>query len=121
MAAESSGAMAMAISMLWRTVGFLSVTLEWQNFLVLSGGVPVVADRVTGRLGRPRPEIPEFWRAALDAAVQWGAEEFGFPPEAAEQVDGWHSGGAPPRAAGNTETEDSPLPEGLLRASGMRL
>ncbi len=113
--------MAMTNSMLWRTVGFLSVTLQRQNFLVLTGCAPVLAERVTELLGRPLSETPEFWRAAPDAAVQWGAEEFGFPPEVAERVDDMHSGAAPLMAAGIAETEESPLPEGLLRASGMRL
>ena len=108
-------------SMLWRTVGFLSVTPQRQNFLVLTGCAPVSGERVTGLLGRPLSEIPEFWRAAPDAAVQWGAEEFGLPPEVAERVDDMHSGAAPLMAAGIAETEDSPLPVGLLRASGMRL
>ena len=111
----------MATNMLWRTVGFLSVTLQRQNFLVLSGCVPVLAGRVTGQLGRPLAEIPEFWRAAPDAAVQWGAEEFRFPPEAVEQFGGMHSGASPPRADGILETEDSSLAVGLLRASGMQL
>ena len=113
--------MTVSNSMLWRTVGFLSVTLQRQNFLVLTGCAPVLAERVTGLLGRPLSETPEFRRGAPDAALHWEAEEFGFPPVTAEQVDGWHSGAAPPRAAGITETEDSPLPEGLLRASGMQL
>ena len=107
--------------MLWRTVGFFSVTLQRQNFLVLTGCDPILVERVTGLLGRPLSETPEFWRAAPDAAVQWGAEEFGFPPKVAELVDDMHSGAAPLMAAGIAETEDSPLPEGLLRASGMRL
>ena len=47
-AAESSGAMTMSNSMLWRAVGFLSVTLQRQNFLVLTGCAPVLAERVTG-------------------------------------------------------------------------
>ena len=67
---ESSGAMAVATKMLWRAVGFLSVTLQRQDFLVLSGCVPVLANRATGQLGRPLSEIPEFWRAAPDTAVQ---------------------------------------------------
>ena len=113
--------MAQATSMPWRTLGFLSATLQRQNFLVLSGCAPTLADRVTGQLSRPLSETPEFWRAAPDAAVQWGAEEFGFPPEVAERVDDMHSGPAPLMAAGIAETEDSPLPEGLLRSSGMRL
>ena len=79
MAVESSGAMAMATNMLWRTVGFLSVTLQRQNFLVLSGCVPVLAGRVTGQLGRPLSEIPEFWRAAPDAPGLWGARRVRVP------------------------------------------
>ena len=87
--------MTMPNSMSWRTVGFLSVTLQRQNFLVLTGCDPILVERVTGLLGRPLSETPEFWRAAPDAAVQWGAEEFGFPPEVAEPVDDMHSGAAP--------------------------
>ncbi len=33
-----------------------------------------------GRLGQPPSEVPEFWRAAPEAAVLWGGEEFGYPP-----------------------------------------
>ena len=97
--------------MLWRTVGFLSVTLQRQNFLFLSGCVPSLADRVTG--------IRES--AALDAAMQAGVEEFGFPPEVVEQVCGTHFGTSPQRAGGIAEPEDSSLAAGLLRASGMQL
>ena len=31
-------------------------------------------------VGRPLSEVPEFWRAAPEAAVLWGEEEFGYPP-----------------------------------------
>ena len=66
--------------MLWRTVGFLAVTLQRQNFQVLAGCAPSLEQQVLGQLGRPHSEVPEFWRAAPDAAVQWGGDEFGYPP-----------------------------------------
>ena len=65
--------------MLWRTVGFLSVTLQRQTFQVLAACAPALQHAVEGRLGRPLSETPEFWRAAPEAALQWSAEEFGFP------------------------------------------
>jgi hypothetical protein len=65
--------------MLWRAVGFLLVTLQRQNFQVLAGCYDDLPDDVQGRLGRPLSEEPEFWRAAPEEALQWGAEEFGFP------------------------------------------
>ena len=40
---------------------------------------PALRHAVEGRLGRPLSEDPEFWRAAPEAALQWSAEEFGFP------------------------------------------
>ena len=76
---------------------------------------------VTGQLGRPLSETPEFWRAAPEAAVQWSAEEFEFPPEAAEQSRGTNLGLPPPFGDGAVEPEDSPLAVGLLRASGMQI
>ena len=79
-AAERAGPSASAQGMLWRTVGFLSVTLQRQNFQVLAGCAPTLEHQVQGRLGRPLSEVPEFWRAAPEAAVLWGAEEFGYPP-----------------------------------------
>ena len=66
--------------MLWRTVGFLSVTLQRQNFQVLAGFALSLVDQIEGRLGRPLSEVPEFWRAAPEEAVLWGSDEFGFPP-----------------------------------------
>ena len=120
-AAECAGALAHTTNMLWRSVGFLSVILQRQNFLVLAGCAPTLANEVTGQLGRPLSETPEFWRAAPDAAVQWSAEEFGFQPEAAEQSRGANFGLPPPFGAGAVEPEDSPLAAGLLRASGMQI
>ena len=79
-AAELSGSSMHAAGMLWRTVDFLSVTLQRQNFLVLAGCAPTLATQVEGLLGRPLSEEPEFWRSAPDAAIQWGSEEFGLPP-----------------------------------------
>ena len=107
--------------MLWCSVGFLSVILQRQNFLVLAGCAPTLANEVTGQLGRPLSETPEFWRAAPEAAVQWSAEEFEFPPEAAEQSRGTNLGLPPPFGDGAVEPEDSPLAVGLLRASGMQI
>ncbi len=49
-------------AMFWRTVGFLSVTLQRQHFRVLAAGAPSLGDQVEGRLGRPLSEVPEFWR-----------------------------------------------------------
>ena len=66
--------------MLWRSVGLLSVTLHRQNFQVLAGCAPTLEVEVQGQLGRPLSEVPEFWRAALEAAVLWAGVEFGFPP-----------------------------------------
>ena len=66
--------------MLWRSVGFLSVTLQRQNFQVLAGCAPTLEQEVEGRLGRPLSEVPEFWRAAPAAAVLWGGDQFGYPP-----------------------------------------
>ena len=53
-------------------------------------------------------EVPEFWRAAPEAAVLWGGEEFGYPPsprgDSPEPVDRdsdlWNSAGGHMRAAG---------------------
>ena len=63
-AAERTGPTASPQGMLWRTAGFLSVTLQRQNFQVLAGCAPSLAEQVDGRLGRPLSEEPEFWRAA---------------------------------------------------------
>ena len=93
-----------ARAMLWCTVGFLSVTLQPQQFQVLAGCAPAFGDEVAGRLGNPLSEVPEFWRAAPEAAVDWGAEELDLPP--------------PPRPG---DAEDELVSIGLLRASGVRL
>ena len=78
--AERAGPTASPQSMLWRSVGFLSVTLQRQNFQVLAGCAPMLEEQVQGQLGRPLSEAPEFWRAAPEAAVLWGGEEFGYLP-----------------------------------------
>ena len=67
-----------------------------------------MADEVTGRLGNPLSERPEFWRAAPEAAVDWSAEELDLPPT--------------PRL-GKAElgkAEEDLVSIGLLRASGLR-
>ena len=79
-AAERAGPTASLHGMLWRTVGLLAVTLQRQNFQVLAGCAPTLEHEVRGQLGRPLSEVPEFWRAAPEAAVLWGGEEFGYPP-----------------------------------------
>ena len=90
--------------MLWRTVGFLSVTLQRQQFQGLAGCAPTLGNEVAGRLGNPLSEAPEFWRAVPDAAVAWGAEELDLPPS--------------PRPG---DTGDELVSTGLLRACGGRL
>ena len=80
-AAELAGPSASPMGMLWRSVGFLSVRLQWQNFQTLVACAPVLTHALEGRLGRPWSEGPEFWRAAPEAALQWSAEEFGFPDQ----------------------------------------
>ena len=110
-AAERAGPSASLAGMVWRTIGFLSVTLQRQNFQVLAGCAPSLGEQVQGRLGRPLSEVPEFWRAAPEAAVLWGGIEFEYPPS--------------PRAG----AQDSEVPEpgsqqsgaGHLRAAGLRL
>ena len=42
--------------------GFLSVTLQLQNFHVMAGCAPGLEEQVSGRLGRPLSETPEFSR-----------------------------------------------------------
>merc|ERR1711924_75446 len=79
-AAEPSGPTANQSAMFWRKVGFLSVLLQWQNFQVLIGCIPRSAELLEGRLGRPLSEDPEFSRAALESALEWGADEFDLPP-----------------------------------------
>ena len=103
-AAERSGTQANPQAMLWRTVGFLSVTLQRQQFQVLAGGAPTLADEVAGRLGIPLSETLEFWRAAPEAGVDWSADELDLPP--------------PPRLG---EAEEDLVSMGLLRASGLCL
>ena len=96
--------------MLWRTVGFLSVTLQRQNFQVLSACAPVLTDEVEGRLGRPLSEDPEFWRAAPDVALHWSAEEFDFPDARRDEA-----------FLGAGETHLGHSAAGHLRAAGIRL
>ena len=103
-AAERSGSLALQHAMLWRTVGFLSVTLQRKQFQVLAGCAPTLGDEVAGRLGNPLSEVPGFWRAAPDAAVDWGADELDLP--------------TPPRPG---DGADELVSTGLLRASGVRL
>ena len=92
--------------MLWRTVGLLSVLLQRQNFQVLIGCIPNSAELREGCLGSPLSEDPEFWRAALESALDWGADEFDLPPPAPL----------------HEEEEMEVLPgAGLLHVSGMRL
>ena len=93
--------------MLWRTVGFLSIMLQRQNFQVLTGCVPEFAAQIDGLLGSPLSEDPEFWRAAPESALEWGAEEFDLPP--------------PLRRPGAGPEEEFHGGSGFLRASGLRL
>ena len=62
--------------------------------------------RRAGRLGSPLSEEPEFWRAAPESALEWGADEFDLPP--------------PDLSREQEEAEVVPG-VGLLHASGMRL
>ena len=110
-AAERSGPTASQQGMLWRTVGFLSVTLQRQNFQVLAGCAPSLAEQVEGRLGRPLSEAPEFWRAAPEEALLWGSDEFGYPPSPR---------GGPPDL-GAAEGALSWAAAGHMRAAGLRL
>jgi len=108
-AAELSGPSSSAAAMLWRSVGFLSVTLQRHNFQVLAGCAPSLAEQAVGRLGRPLSEVPEFWRAAPEVALRWSAEEFEFPPSSrADPSVGAEDGGDETGA-------------GHLRAAGIRL
>ena len=110
MTAERAGASASHTGILWRTVGFLSVALQRQNFQVLAACAPSLSTEVEGILGRPLSEDPEFWRAAPEAALLWSAEEFGFP----EQRHG--------AATSVTAGEDHGFAAaGHLRAAGMRI
>ena len=88
-----------------------SATLQRQNFQVLAGCAPSLGDQVQGRLGRPLSEAPEFWRAAPEAAVLWGGEEFGYPP-------------SPRSGARDPDDQDFDLVHsaaGHVRAAGLRL
>ena len=107
MVAELAGPSASQTGMLWRTVGFLSVRLQRQNFQTLTACAPALRHAVEGRLGRPLSEDPEFWRAAPEAALQWSAEEFGFPdqrrgddPNGADGFDHGYSAAGHLHAAG---------------------
>ena len=71
---------------------------------LLAGCAPTLADEVAGRLGNPLSEVPEFRRAAPEAAVDCGADEFVLPP---------------PPPLGDVEAELRGT--GLLRDSGVRL
>ena len=107
-AAERAGPMASPQGMLWRSVGFLSLPLPRQNFQVLAGCAPTLELEVQGQLVRPLSEVPEFRRAAPEAAVLWGGEEFGYAPsprgdlqgDAEPELDLLHSGAGHVRAAG---------------------
>ena len=90
-------------------MGFLSVILQRQTFQVLVGCAPDLAAQVVGRLGRPLSEDPEFWRATPEAALQWGADEFEFPPQPRTGVEWELDSGGDRGAAGH------------LRAAGLRL
>ena len=98
--------------MIWRTVGFLAVTLQRQNFQVLAGCAPTLESQVHGRLGWPLSETPEFWRAAPEGALAWAAAEFELPST---------------RRGGREEDGDGETPAlsqggaGHLRAAGLRL
>ena len=110
-AAERTGSTASLQGMLWRTVGFLSVTLQRQNFQVLAGCAPSLAEHVEGRLGRPLSEAPEFWRAAPEEAILWASDELGYPPSP--------RGGLP--VGGDPEGDHLHATAGNMRAAGLRL
>jgi len=113
-AAERAGsAGASAQGMLWRSVGFLSVTLQRQNFQVLAGCAPTLEEEVVGRLGRPLSEVPEFWRAAPEPAVLWGGEEFEYPPSP--------RGRSPQQPVLDPDCAPQHSAAGHLRAAGIRL
>ena len=101
--------------MLWRTVGFLAVTLQRQHFQVLQGCAPTLGAQVAGRLGRPLSKVPEFWRAAPEVAQHWAAEEFDFPPDRLDPQ------GALVSSPGEAEPELGFSGVGHLRAAGLRL
>ena len=96
--------------MLWRSVGFLAVALQRHTLGVLAGWAPDLAGQVVGRLGRPLSEAPEFWRAAPQSAIDWGAEEFDLPPPLGTGT-----------AAGGECGFDLRSAAGHLRAAGMRM
>jgi len=107
-AAERAGPSASQPGLLWRSVGLLAVTLQRQTYQVLAGCAPARAAQEAGRLGRPLSEVPEYWRAAPEAALDWGAAEFDLPPpRRAEAREGADDLGASSR--------------GHLRAAGLRL
>ena len=88
----------------WIATLVSSVTLQRHQFQVLAGCAPTSADAEAGRLGHLLSEVPEFWRAAPEAAVEWGAAEFDLP-----------------LSPHPNEAEDELRSTGLLRASGVRL
>ena len=113
-AAERAGPTAYSTAMLWRAVGLLSVTLKRQNFQVLAVCYADLPDDVQCRLGRPLSEEPEFWRAAPEEPLQWGAEEFGFP---LPMTGGDTSGPGPAEEGASLGA----VAEGHLRAAGRPL
>ena len=108
-AAERAGPSASQSGLLWRSVGMLAVTLHRQTYQVLVGCAPALGAQEAGRLGRPLSEDPEYWRAAPEAALAWGAEEFDLPPPRSVHAEG----------EGGDELGASSL--GHLRAAGIRL
>ena len=97
--------------MLWRTVGFLSGTLQRRHFQVLAGDASSLAEHVEGRLGRPLSEAPEFWHAAPEEAILWASDELGYPPSP--------RGGLPD--GGDLEGDHLHAAAGHMRAAGLRL
>ena len=57
-AAEHAGPSSSQAGMLWRTLGFLSVTLQRSTSQVLAACAPAMRPEVEGRLGRPLSEAP---------------------------------------------------------------
>ena len=110
-AAERTCPTASQQGMLWRTVGFLSITLQRQNFQVLAGCAPSLAEQVEGRLDRPSLKPQKFWHAAPEEAILWGSDEFGFSPST-------HRG---PLALGEPEGDLMYSAAGHMRAAGLRL
>ena len=64
--------------------------------------------------GAPLSEVPEFWRAAPEAAVFWGGDEFEYPPS----PRGFWS---PEQADLKPDLENRHSAAGHLRAAGIRL